>query len=199
MISIGLDVGKERDPAALSVLLADGLRPNSHRPRWRALNIGNVELGTSYQLLADTTVNLANDYRAAGYPVVVTVDATGVGAPVLELMRSAAPELHIVAITISSGRTLRLAGPDHYVVGKHRLTEMLQVALEQRGLELPEGTTPQDELYKQIAGFRKHTNPSGYERHEAEAGEHDDLVLSTELSLWTGDTMHDEQAGVVTA
>jgi hypothetical protein len=199
MISIGLDIGREHDPAALAVLMSSTTRPASHRPLWRAVSISTIPLGTSYRLLAETTVNIANEFQETGQAVVVTVDATGVGSPVIETMREIAPTLHIVGVKIAGGRSRSMQGPDDYVVGKHLLTEVLQVALEQHGIEWPPGTTEHDELHKQMASFVTKTTATGYQRHEAAGDGHDDLVLATELALWTGDTMADELAGVTPA
>jgi hypothetical protein len=194
VISIGLDVGKERDPAALAVLHSQGPRPDSHRPLWKALSIGNVELGTTYQKLAAMTVGIAQDFVTAGYPTVVTIDATGIGAAVTELARTEAPELHIVGVTISGGRTLTMHSPDTYVVGKHRLTEVVQVALQQQGLDVPASAGAR-ELHDQMRRFTQKTTRTGAVRHEASSG-HDDLVLCLELAMWTGDTLYDQHAGV---
>lgn len=195
MISIGMDVGKERDPAALAVLINQGLREGSHRPCWHALEVGNIELGTPYQALADLVVGVARDFTAEGFPVVVTIDATGIGAAVVELARTAAPELHIIALTIGSGRTRKLVGPDTYIVGKHLLTETLQVALEQRGLTVADSAGA-EELHRQLTRFIAKTTATGYQKHEASTG-HDDLVLGLELALFIGDAMFDQHAGVL--
>lgn len=195
MISIGLDVGRESDPAALAVLHTTRTRADSHRPQWTALSVGNIELGTSYQRLAGLVAGVGRDFVGAGYPVVATVDATGIGAAVVELARDADPELHIVALTIGAGRSLTHAGPDAYTVGKHRLTEVLQVALQQDGLSVADCDGAR-ELRDQIGRFVAVPTATGYQRHEAAAGGHDDLVLAVELALWTGDTMFDQQAGV---
>ncbi|MBA8929523.1 hypothetical protein BC739_006741 [Kutzneria viridogrisea] len=195
MISIGMDVGRERDPAALAVLHSAGPRPGSHRPCWDALDVGNLPLGTSYTALAQRAVSLAREFADAGWPVVLTLDATGIGAAVHELAVAAAPELHIVAVTIVAGSTVRHTGPDTYSVGKHRLTEVVQVALQQRGLSLPD-TPGVQELRGQLGRFIAKPRPGGYQRHEAAGAGHDDLVLALALALWTGDALHDQHAGV---
>lgn len=195
MISIGLDVGREHDPAALAVLHTAGQREASHRPAWTALEVGNVELGTSYRALAVTACDLATGFARGGYPTVLTVDATGIGAAVVELCREHSPGLHLVAVTIGAGMALTDAGGGCYTVGKHRLSEVLGVALEGRGLTLPD-TDGGRALHRQLGAFVRKPNRSGYQRHEAAGVGHDDLVLALELALWTGDTMHDQQAGL---
>ncbi len=197
MISIGLDVGREHDPAALCVLHAAGTRPHSHRPAWTLLEIGNLPRGTDYTDLAAHAADLAAEFSRAGYATLLTIDATGIGAAVVELARRHAPEQRIYAVTISGGRTLTHAGPEQYVVGKHRLTEGLQVALEQGGLVVDDqaerdGVT---EFRAQLGKFIRKPRGRGYQAHEAASG-HDDLVLAAELALWVGDAMCDEQAGV---
>ncbi|MCI2421135.1 hypothetical protein MOQ72_27195 [Saccharopolyspora sp. K220] len=126
----------------------------------------------------------------------VTFDAIGIGRAVVELARQAAPsELHLVAVTIGAGRALTRHGDNDLVVGKHRLTEVAQVALEQAGLLLPD-TPGAYELHRQLGQFNRRRTRSGYQRHEAAGRQHDDLVLALALALWTGDLMHDQQAGV---
>ncbi|MBB3665950.1 hypothetical protein FB384_004909 [Prauserella sediminis] len=196
MISIGLDVGREHDPAALGVLHSGDPRPNSHRPHWSVLEIGNIELGTEYLDLAKMATSLAGAFHAAGHQTVLSIDATGIGAAVVEMARRNRPGLHICAITIGSSRTLARTDEHDYTVGKHRLTETLQVALEQSGISLPDsdgGVATMDQLRR----FARRPTRSGYHKHEAASG-HDDLVLALELALWTGDTLHDEYAGVRT-
>lgn len=195
MISLGLDVGKEHDPPALAALHATGLPPEGgHRPFWDVLEVGNLPLRLPYREIAARAVDLGRVFAGAGFPVVLTIDATGVGGPVVELAREQAPELHIVALTIGSGRALTHQAPDDYVVGKHRLTEVLQVALQQHRLHLPD-TDGAREAGEQLRRFTSVPTATGYQRHEAATG-HDDLVLSLELAVWTGDALHDQAAGV---
>lgn len=193
MITIGLDVGRENDPAALAVLHARDLRPESHRPIWKALDVGNIALGTAYTDLAHTAADMAAEFHHAGFPVVLAIDATGIGGAIVELARRRRPEVHIAAVTISGGHVLSRTDEHDYTVGKHRLTEVLQVALEQGGLRLPD-TDGTHELHQQLAAFSRQRTPSGYTKHEAASG-HDDLVLALELALWIGDAMHDEYSG----
>lgn len=197
MIALGMDVGREHDPAALAVLHGQYRRPGSHRLAWRLLEIGNLPLGTDYLDLATQIADLATDFTTAGYSTVTSIDATGIGAAVLELARREAPTEQIYGVTITGGHTLGQHAPD-ITVGKHRLTEVLQVALEQGGLTFDEHADPDG-----IAAFRRQleqftrspSRSSGYQRHEAARG-HDDLVLAAELALWTGDAMADEAAGI---
>lgn len=193
MITIGMDVGREHDPAALAVLHSRDFRPESHRPIWKALDVGNVALGTEYTQLAHTAADMAADFHHSGFPTVLAVDATGIGGAVVELARRRRPEVHLAAVTISGGHVLSRTDEHDYTVGKHRLTEVLQVALEQGGLRLPD-TDGTHELHKQLANFSRIATTQGYQRHVAATG-HDDLVLALELALWAGDTLHDEYAG----
>lgn len=190
-----MDVGHDHDPAALAVLQSTELRPGSHRPVWDVLEVGNIKLRTPFQELAALAVDLALEFRIAGYPVVLTLDATGLGGPVVEMARTRAPDLQVIAVTISGGRTLTHNAPDEYTVGKHRLTEVLQVALEQQGLLVPD--TPGGELFtSQAQRFVRKPTAGGHQKHEAAGSGHDDLVLAVELALWIGDTFFDQQAGV---
>ena len=201
MISIGLDVGREHDPAALAVLSARGTRPSSHRPAWTLLDVGNLALGTDYLKLAEQAAGLAAEFTGAGYATVLAVDATGIGAAVLEMARRSAPTERIYGVSITSGMSLSRSSPDGFTVGKHRLTEGLTVALQQGGLDTDAHASPDGvaEFQAQMAQFVAKPRPGQptYQRHEAASG-HDDLVLAVELALWIGDAMADEAAGVAT-
>lgn len=198
MISIGLDVGRENDPAAVAALTTNGQRTDSHRPVWTALEVGNLELGTPYRALAELVCDLASEFGGSGFPAVVTVDATGIGAAVLEQCADYAPDVHVVGVTIVAGYALNHTGPDSYSVGKHRLTDTLQTAMQHRGLVLPDSDGGRM-LGEQLRDFVRKPQASGYVKHEAKGSGHDDLVLATELALWTGDTLHDQQAGIAPA
>lgn len=198
MIALGMDVGREHDPAALAVLHGQYRRPGSHRLAWRLLEIGNLPLGTDYLDLATQIADLATDFTTAGYSTVTSIDATGIGAAVLELARGQAPAEQIYGVTITGGHSLGTQSATDFTVGKHRLTEVLQVALEQEGLTFDEHADPDGiaAFRRQLAQFRSSPSRTGsYQRHEAARG-HDDLVLAAELALWTGDAMADEAAGI---
>lgn len=199
VICIGLDVGREHDPAALAVLVSTDTPSPSHRPTWSILDVGNVARGTDYTDLVEMVTELHDEFVAAGYTTTLTIDATGIGAAVVEMAQKRIPEQRVYAVTIGSGMTLVSHG-DRITVGKHRLTEALQVAVEQSRISVDDGASPDGvrELNEQMRSFSsKPGRRPGYQRHEAARG-HDDLVLAVELALWTGDSMADQAAGVQT-
>lgn len=201
MISIGLDVGREHDPAALAVLASAGALAGSHRPAWRLLEIGNLALGTDYLDLAEQAADLAGEFTQAGYATVLAVDATGIGAAVLEMARRSAPTERIYGVSITAGMSLSRTGPEHLSVGKHRLTDTLATALEHDRLTIDEHADADGvrEFRSQLARFvaKPRAGKPAYHKHEAATG-HDDLVLAVELALWLPDAMADEHAGVST-
>lgn len=199
MISIGLDVGREHDPAALCVLRSGTPPHGGHRPAWHVLDIGNIPRGTDYTDLAAQAAGLTLEFADAGYDAVLTIDATGIGAAVVELARKQAPEQRIYAVTIGAGRSLTSSGGGDFTVGKHRLTEVLQVAMERSRLTIDEQASPDGvgEFQRQLGRFVRKPGKRGYQKHEAAKG-HDDLVLAVELAMWTGDAMADDAAGVST-
>ena len=125
------------------------------------------------------------EYRAA--TVGLVVDATGVGKPVLDLMRES--NLRPRGVIITGGETsLREGNIDR--VPKRELVTTLQVALQAKRLVIAEELPLAGLLLKELSGFRVKINLAGHATFGNDVGswreaDHDDLVLATALGIWT--------------
>jgi hypothetical protein len=183
---VGLDLGQKQDHTAVSVLewaeTGEGVRdPATYewkRDRvMRLVHLERIGLGTAYPGIVDRIRRLLSTPQLAGCTLVV--DATGVGLPVVDLLRAARLDCRIIPVTITGG-----AGESNhsggYSVPKRDLITGLQVLFESGKFEMPD--TPEiEDLIQELAGMRAKPSRSGNWRYE---GSPDDLVLSLALSWW---------------
>jgi hypothetical protein len=109
------------------------------------------------------------------------MDATGVGAPVLDLLRRAGLRSGIEGVT-GGERESHAGGVWH--VPKRELITGLRVMLDNRELGLPETFGPTRALIEELRGMETRMNGGGAVRVGAwREGEQDDLVMALALAL----------------
>jgi hypothetical protein len=117
---VGLDLGQVRDHTAIAVVeRTDICSRERDRATWEFLretrsylrHLERVALGTSYPEVVRIVCGLVAAVEESGQCTLV-VDATGVGAPVVDLLREAGLRRPVVAVTItgSDGVTRRSNG-----------------------------------------------------------------------------------------
>jgi len=118
----------------------------------------------------------------------LAADATGVGSPVVEMLRSAGLECDITSVTITGGEK-ESGGPGygggHYNVPKRDLIASVQLPLEKGELKIARNLREAGTLVEELVDVRKTPRENGRDRVGAErAGEHDDLVIALALACW---------------
>ena len=106
MFSIGLDLGQRRDNTALVVIEKPEPRMPFLRPEDRELRVRMAErlpLGTPYPEVVEVMRHVESLAALQGQRCTLTVDATGLGKPVVEMLRRARLRSWITAVTITSG------------------------------------------------------------------------------------------------
>src|SRR6185437_7743577 len=139
MFFVGLDLGKRQDFSAVAVVEREMQRSTFHAPSFLAMRVRYLErqpLGTAYTSVVNRVAQIVRDPRLAGDARLV-VDATGVGAPVVEMLRSARLGCRVTAVTITSGERAHGFG-EEWFVPKKDLIASLQVLLEDGRLKIPE-------------------------------------------------------------
>src|SRR5579884_670412 len=196
MFFVGLDLGKRLDYSAICVVEkaepAPGV-PGSRfdhiqwmytRPKGLLVrHLERIHLGTPYTQVVARVEKVIEQLRQHGNCDLV-VDATGVGMPVVDMLRDAKLDCSLVPVLIVSGSEQhRTNGVWH--VPKLDLLAGVQSALE-RGLlrisrKIPESALLVEEMMNVTAKVRS----SGSLRLGADGfGQHDDLVLAVALALW---------------
>ena len=109
-IVVGLDIGQRQDYSAIAVLEtldeSDGTRdPVTYEfRRWKTIQLRHAErirIGTPFAGVVDRVSDIVSDPRLRGCTLVA--DATGVGAPVVEMLRAADLPCRLIAAQITGG------------------------------------------------------------------------------------------------
>ena len=190
---LGLDLGQQQDHTAIAI--AERLEVESgaaERPaaQYHCRHLERLPLGTPYPQVVERLRTLVARPPLRG-AVRLAVDATGVGLPVVDMLKAAdlggAP-LYPVLITAGAHVT-----HEHgvYRVPKQTLVAGLQVLLQSGRFKvapaLPEAAT----LTRELLGFKVRITAQAHETFEAwREGVHDDLVLAATLAVWLGEWHH---------
>jgi len=183
MFYIGVDLGKTHDYTAIAVIeketplqvnqrnyFAPGASP---LPQLLVRRLERVPLGTSYPRIVAHIRAITHAPPLAGHCALV-VDATGLGAPVVDMLREPGTGCDITAVTVTGGERVSRRGLMHFGVPRRDLIAGVQLALEQGRLRisghLHEGPALGRELLAMRAGCA--------------TSEHDDLVFAVALACW---------------
>ena len=178
MYFIGLDLGQKRDYSAVVVVERVAER----------LNVRYVErmaLGTPYPLVVERVRGIVRSDELGG-DCVLAVDATGVGAPVVDLLRVAALDCPVMPVVLTAGDREGFDGRS-WRIPKVDLYTRVQILLEQERLRVAARVREGEALRKELLDVRARQGAGGRVRVGAEGfGEHDDLVMAVALAVWAG-------------
>ncbi len=194
---LGVDLGQRQDHTAMAivkdVVMTGGAKdavtfePLVER-RKTVVRVERVALGTGYGKVVDSIRRMVESVALRDCEMVVAVDATGVGAPVVEALRERLYEaserrawLSLAPVVFTSGQAGHWKNTDYYAP-KNELMEGLAMALERRELKLIEGGRFVEELKTELMGMRREMGAA--KTRWISAGEHDDLVMATALAWW---------------
>jgi hypothetical protein len=196
MISIGVDLGKARDYTAIAVVVrTETTIHNVTRAGWswrterefgaaELIHLERLKAGTSFTEAARRVKEVVTHPAMGPGRKRLVVDATGLGSPVVEMIRgalfsphNAAPngppsapvdcELRPVVITGGSGQ--RCSGGEWHVA-KTDLMTGLRTSMELQDLLIAARMPEAPELVKELTSF----GGTG----------HDDMVLALALAVW---------------
>jgi hypothetical protein len=188
MFFVGLDLGQRQDFTAISVVERIEPQPsaNPHGPLrggafdlvdapapWSLIvrHLERMDLGTPYTRVAERVCEIVMHPSLDGNSRLV-VDATGVGRPVVDLLRSSGFGA-ITAVTITGGDSVHANGEEWYVPRRDLLAH-LQLLMEQKRLTIARGTRETERLVRELESM----SATGASR------EHDDLVIAVALACW---------------
>jgi hypothetical protein len=198
----GLDLGQAQDPTAIAILeapepprpvpgdaflasLVTGApaapKPKPPAPVFNLRHLERIKLGTPYPKVVErvkSDLARAPLHRQAE----LVVDGTGVGRPVVDLLRDAG--LKPLAVSITGGETTTNDG-DNYRVPKRDLVVGVQVLLQQGRLKIAKGLPDTETLIRELLAFKAKVDPTtAHDSYNAREGAHDDLVLAVALAVW---------------
>jgi hypothetical protein len=180
---VGLDPGQANDPTAVVIIE----HPSRDRePVYRVRALHRYPLGTSYPVIVDDiserllTPPLARDSMLA-------IDATGVGAPVVDMFKNNPDLRDIYRITITSGYAVGGSGYD-LTVPKRDLIMKAAILFQQRRVRIALSLPDTDALIGELLSYRIKTSDTGHQSFApASSSDHDDLLLALSLALWTAE------------
>jgi hypothetical protein len=187
-IFVGLDLGQKRDHSAIAVVEREEQRlawmpglPQVMRIRY----LRRIPLGTSYTKVVEIVGEIVRHPMLEGRSRLVA-DATGVGAPVVDLLKAAHLSCSLTPVTITSGDHAHSQG-EHWNVPKRDLLTNLLVLLEAGELRIPRRLGEAGALIRELSSVEMRHRPGGGLGIGAEGrGEHDDLVIAVALACWKG-------------
>ncbi len=168
-VVIGVDLGKQVDFTAIAVMER---REGSSEMAVRYVE--QMPLGTPFPSVVDRVRALSWDARLGSRKHLV-VDATGLGGPVVDMLRRAGLGCGLTAVTITGGAVQRSQG-EWWYVPKQELLTMLQVAMEMGDLRVMRGMPGRARLVREMISMRRKGDGVG--------GEHDDLAMAVALGCW---------------
>jgi hypothetical protein len=187
---IGLDLGQKRDYTALGIVETTALYTGMdwrtyERQHARYVNVRHLErvrLGTTYLAVVERMRQVVNSRELIGRCSLV-MDATGLGGPVLEMLRNARLGCQIIPVTITGGdRQTDTAGM--WRVPKRDLVNRLQLMFERKELKIASRLREAETFARELMTMRLRISVAGHDSYAAEGESHDDLVLAVALACW---------------
>lgn len=178
---IGLDLGQMQDYTAIAVAERFGGARKDRAYHLRHLE--RFKLGTSYPDVVNRVKELVNTEPLKRNAHLV-VDATGVGVPVVEILRQAA--LSPIPVLITGGDNVSTSGI-FWKAPKRDLVTQLQVLLQSGKLKIAEVLPEARTLINELLAFKVKITASANDTYGVwREGVHDDLVLAVALAVWWG-------------
>ena len=188
---VGMDLGQAKDHSAVAIVeCAEVLGAwdavmyaQRKHVEFRLRHLERMTLGTPYPAQAERVAKITRSGELAGRCTLV-LDATGVGRPVVDLVKRERPGCLLMPVNITSGASeTRTDG--YYGVPKRDLVTGLQVLLQSGGLQIAAGIPYGAALVEEMAEMRAKVTPAGNMQFGAwREGTHDDLVLAVALACW---------------
>ena len=180
---VGLDLGQSTDYTAL--VIAERIKADT--PHYHIRHLKRFPLHTPYPaIVAHVKGLLVNPLFAS--EAVLVADATGVGAPVIDMFHHAQLPCSIYGVHIHGGDAVTHDGA-HLRVPKRDLVSIVQVLLQSARLKIAEALPEAATLVQELLNFRVKIDP--HTAHDSYAAWrenlHDDLVLATALACWVAE------------
>lgn len=196
--SIAVDLGTQSDFTVISVWkrvqkygkrerLPGTYEGMQERPplinEYHLVYLERPDLRTPYPEIADLIYRIVRQPKMAGNSSLI-VDATGVGLPVIQMMRENG--LSPIPLTITGGYTVTQSeATGGYGVPKRDLVQALNAVLQTGRLKVPKRIKFADQLEKELISFKMRQKTERHTQFEADKeSTHDDFVMSFAMNAW---------------
>lgn len=191
---MGIRVGQKSEPSGLCITEAGGRDVEGEwEVHYTARFLDRVPAGTSYPAVAARVDEVLKKLVmvAGERPMMIYLDATGLGLPIIELMSETLEEfIHPVYFNFGDQRrTEMVENPGSWrkleiiKLGKAFLVSRLQLLLQSNRLHLPR-TPSAEALAKDLLDYEIRVDERANERYGAfRVGGHDDLITALGMAL----------------
>ena len=186
---MGVDIGQKRDPTAICIAeVEDRLRDERREDHYLIRHLERLPLWTPYPEVVRRVETVASRIRKlTGSSPALYVDATGVGTPIVDLLRTGAPAVQsVVAVYFTQGEgrnEVRENGYKRLSLGKAWIVSRLQALLQTARIHLP-NTFEARTLAQELLNFEIRVDENANDKYGAfRVGTHDDLVTALGLAV----------------
>lgn len=172
---IGIDLAKLHDYTAVTVLDVAETTIDGYVVR----NVYRYPVGLEYHRVAQHIMDQLSGRPYDG-DVVLAVDATGLGGPVLEQFRGQMSP--VIGISITAGSSVTRNSQD-FRVPKIDLVSTLLALCENKRIAFAPRAKHLDALMQELMAFQGRMSGTGHTRYEGR-GAHDDMVMSLAMAAW---------------
>jgi hypothetical protein len=179
----GLDLGQTQDPTAF--VLVERTR-RGDLPVYAVRHLERFHLGTAYPAIVERMKTITGKPPLRGQHL--AVDQTGVGRPVVDMLRAAGLPVKLWPITITHGLTVALGPAGERHVPKKDLVAVVQLLLQSRRLLIARSLPQAALLQRELETFKVKITANANESFEAwREKDHDDMVLALSTALWVAE------------
>jgi len=178
---IGLDCGQAKDYSAVSILRRQG-------SRYEVVHLERLPLDQPYPAQIEYLFQLMHRKPLDKANVVLAIDYTGVGRPVVDLAKDRG--LNPIGIAISGGNTVSWSEDKSKAsVPKRDLISTMQIFAQSDRLKVASGLEHGPVLAQELQDFKvKIDSRTAHDSYGSwREGSHDDLILATAIGLWTAE------------
>jgi hypothetical protein len=189
---VGVDLGQARDFTVIAVAEVAAVKGDwdatvaawKKRLVVRLRYLERIELGTTYPNVAGRIAEVTRSGQLDGR-CHLAVDATGVGRPVVDMLRGERLGCTRFLPAVVTGGESESYGDGYWRLPKRDLITWLQVLLQRGELQIAAGLRWRKELMDEMRGMEVKVTASGREQFGAwREGAHDDLVFAVGLACW---------------
>jgi hypothetical protein len=184
MFFVGLDLALLRDRSAVAVVESQEMMAAGWSPKLSCqLTVRYLErmpFGMSYTHVTERVCEIMRSPLMHAQSRLV-VDATGVGAPVVEMLQSAGMGSRLTAVNITGGDQAHGSG-EKWSVPKRDLITGLEVLLESGDLVISRHLSDAEVALQELEGMRLASAVKGKLLEDGAC--HDDLALALALAWW---------------
>jgi hypothetical protein len=186
LILIGVDIGQKREPTAICVAELVERKEGEHRVinHFIVRHLESLPLGTPYPGVAARLSELTSGIRRhTRRSLHLYVDATGLGQPIIDLLRQETTGILSITPVYFTHGDQRTREGGQIRLGKAYLVSRLQMLLQTGRLHLPR-TAESERLAQELLDYEIQVSEDANDRYGAfRVGSRDDLVTALGLAV----------------